>query len=197
MLLIVASFPAYSRCPTCGAANSTSSELYSWVFLAPFVFCSPMEFGNLGRKSIHAMLCGFRNTRSPIFIEALKLPRFFLCGTVLHARCHHDPGRVKAQCDRVSENTALFLLQVPLPVLSISEIQNRVLEEVQNLSFVKDNSATFIERKLSFEKKKTAQSLVSLALPVTVPTASLCLLQIVADCFPYQPLHPNNVSFAC
>ncbi|XP_075837415.1 rho guanine nucleotide exchange factor 38 isoform X2 [Microtus pennsylvanicus] len=48
---------------------------------------------------------------------------------------------------------------VPLPVLSISEIQNRVLEEVQNLSFVKDNSATFIERKLSFEKKKTAQSL--------------------------------------
>ncbi|XP_057649972.1 rho guanine nucleotide exchange factor 38 [Chionomys nivalis] len=48
---------------------------------------------------------------------------------------------------------------VPLPVLSISEIQNRVLEEVQNLSFVKDNSATFIERKLSFEKKKTAQTL--------------------------------------
>lgn len=48
---------------------------------------------------------------------------------------------------------------VPLPVLSISEIQNRVLEEVQNLSFVKDNSATFIERKLSFEKKKSAQSL--------------------------------------
>ncbi|KAH0500780.1 Rho guanine nucleotide exchange factor 38 [Microtus ochrogaster] len=48
---------------------------------------------------------------------------------------------------------------VPLPVLSISEIQNRVLEEVQNLSFVKDNSATFIERKLSFEKKKTVPSL--------------------------------------
>ncbi|XP_041511073.1 rho guanine nucleotide exchange factor 38 isoform X2 [Microtus oregoni] len=48
---------------------------------------------------------------------------------------------------------------VLLPVLSISEIQNRVLEEVQNLSFVKDNSATFIERKLSFERKRTAQSL--------------------------------------
>lgn len=80
--------------------------------------------------------------------------------------------------------------------MSISEIQNRVLEEVQNLSFVKDNSATFIERKLSFEKKKTAQSLVSLAFPVAVPTASLSLLQIIADCFPYQWLHPNNVSFA-
>ncbi|KAL1772225.1 rho guanine nucleotide exchange factor 38 [Sigmodon hispidus] len=46
---------------------------------------------------------------------------------------------------------------MPLPVLSISETQNRVLEEVQNLNFVKDNSATFIERKLSFEKKKPAQ----------------------------------------
>lgn len=130
-------------------------------------------------------------------MEALKVPRFFLRGTVFHARRHHHPGRGKAQCDRVSENTTLFLLQVPLPVLSISEIQNRVLEEVQNLSFVKDNSATFIERKLSFEKKKTAQSLVSFALSVTAPTASLCLPQIVADCFPYQWLHPNNVSFAC
>lgn len=48
---------------------------------------------------------------------------------------------------------------MPLPVLSVSEIQNRVLEEVQNLNFVKDNSATFIERKLSFEKKKPAQVL--------------------------------------
>ncbi|XP_012977355.1 rho guanine nucleotide exchange factor 38 [Mesocricetus auratus] len=48
---------------------------------------------------------------------------------------------------------------VLLPVLSIAEIQNRVLEEVQNLNFVKDNSSTFIERKLSFEKKKPAQIL--------------------------------------
>ncbi|XP_028616346.1 rho guanine nucleotide exchange factor 38 [Grammomys surdaster] len=48
---------------------------------------------------------------------------------------------------------------VPLPVLGISEIQNQVLEEVHNLNFVKDNSATFIERKLSFEKKKPAQVL--------------------------------------
>ena len=45
---------------------------------------------------------------------------------------------------------------------SVSEIQNRVLEEVQNLNFVKDNNATFIERKLSFEKKKPVQTLVSL-----------------------------------
>ncbi|XP_008582121.1 PREDICTED: rho guanine nucleotide exchange factor 38, partial [Galeopterus variegatus] len=50
---------------------------------------------------------------------------------------------------------------VPVPPLvsSISEIQNQVLEEVQNLNFVKDNSANFIERKLSFEKKKPVQIL--------------------------------------
>ncbi|XP_021532063.1 rho guanine nucleotide exchange factor 38 [Aotus nancymaae] len=51
------------------------------------------------------------------------------------------------------------LVPVPLLVSSISEIQNRVLEEVQNLNCVKDNSATFIERKLSFEKKKPVQIL--------------------------------------
>ncbi|XP_048189630.1 rho guanine nucleotide exchange factor 38 [Perognathus longimembris pacificus] len=50
-------------------------------------------------------------------------------------------------------------VQVPLLVSSISEIQNRVLEEVHTLNFVKDNSATFIERKLSFEKKKPMQIL--------------------------------------
>ncbi|XP_016079078.1 PREDICTED: rho guanine nucleotide exchange factor 38 [Miniopterus natalensis] len=48
---------------------------------------------------------------------------------------------------------------VPLLVSNISEVQNRVLEEIQNLNFVKDNSATFIERKLSFEKKKPVQIL--------------------------------------
>ncbi|XP_059517614.1 rho guanine nucleotide exchange factor 38 [Myotis daubentonii] len=49
------------------------------------------------------------------------------------------------------------VVPVPLLVSNISEMQNRVLEEVQNLNFIKDNSATFIERKLSFEKKKPVQ----------------------------------------
>lgn len=55
-------------------------------------------------------------------------------------------------------------------VSNISEIQNQVLEEFQNLNFVKDNSATFIERKLSFEKKKYVQILVSLAAFMTMMT---------------------------
>uniref|UniRef100_A0A8D0L571 Rho guanine nucleotide exchange factor 38 n=1 Tax=Sphenodon punctatus TaxID=8508 RepID=A0A8D0L571_SPHPU len=46
---------------------------------------------------------------------------------------------------------------VPLSCSSICEVQNQVIEEVHNLNFVKENnSANFIERKLSFEKKKTS-----------------------------------------
>uniref|UniRef100_A0ABI7Z4X3 Rho guanine nucleotide exchange factor 38 n=1 Tax=Felis catus TaxID=9685 RepID=A0ABI7Z4X3_FELCA len=59
----------------------------------------------------------------------------------------------------VAQQVYSTVAPVPLLASSISEIQNRVLEEVQNLNFVKDNSATFIERKLSFEKKKPVQIL--------------------------------------
>ncbi|XP_069396816.1 rho guanine nucleotide exchange factor 38 [Delphinus delphis] len=59
----------------------------------------------------------------------------------------------------VAQRVYSTVVPVPLLASSISEIQNRVLEEVQNLNFVKDNSATFIERKLSFERKKTVQIL--------------------------------------
>ncbi|EPY81199.1 rho guanine nucleotide exchange factor 9-like protein [Camelus ferus] len=59
----------------------------------------------------------------------------------------------------VAQQVYCTVVQVPLLASSISEIQNRVLEEIQNLNFMKDNSATFIERKLSFEKKKPVQTL--------------------------------------
>ncbi|XP_036887806.1 rho guanine nucleotide exchange factor 38 [Sturnira hondurensis] len=49
------------------------------------------------------------------------------------------------------------VVPVPLLVSNIAEMQTKVLDKVQNLNFVKDNSATFIERKLSFEKKKPGQ----------------------------------------
>uniref|UniRef100_A0A8D0C890 Rho guanine nucleotide exchange factor 38 n=1 Tax=Salvator merianae TaxID=96440 RepID=A0A8D0C890_SALMN len=47
----------------------------------------------------------------------------------------------------------------PLSSPSITEVQQQVLEEVQDLNFFKEkenNSITFIERKLSFEKKKSS-----------------------------------------
>ncbi|XP_010639909.1 rho guanine nucleotide exchange factor 38 [Fukomys damarensis] len=50
------------------------------------------------------------------------------------------------------------ILPVPRLVSSLCEIQNQILVKVQNLNFVKENSATFIERKLSFEKKKSVQT---------------------------------------
>lgn len=104
---------------------------------------------------------------------------------------YHNPSRVNTQSDWLSENTTPFVPQVPLPVLGISEIQSRVLEEVHSLTFVKENSATFIERKLSFEKKKPAQILVSLARSLAVKTSSLCLVQIVAHGSLYCPHHAN------
>uniref|UniRef100_A0A663MSY2 Rho guanine nucleotide exchange factor 38 n=1 Tax=Athene cunicularia TaxID=194338 RepID=A0A663MSY2_ATHCN len=48
---------------------------------------------------------------------------------------------------------------VPLSFSSICEVQNQLMEEVHKLNFVKENSsATFIERKLSLEKKKPLES---------------------------------------
>uniref|UniRef100_A0A8B9ZKN0 Rho guanine nucleotide exchange factor 38 n=1 Tax=Anas platyrhynchos TaxID=8839 RepID=A0A8B9ZKN0_ANAPL len=58
---------------------------------------------------------------------------------------------------------------VPLSSSSICEVQNQLMEEVHKLNFVKENSsATFIERKLSFEKKKPV--------PSPKPTGPSCCL---------------------
>ncbi|KAM8940181.1 rho guanine nucleotide exchange factor 38 isoform 2-T2 [Pelodytes ibericus] len=57
-----------------------------------------------------------------------------------------------------SNSTGLF----PLPE-NMNEVQNRIIEELQELNFVKDNnSGTFIERKLSFERKKALSPLPEL-----------------------------------
>lgn len=46
---------------------------------------------------------------------------------------------------------------------SICEVQHQLMEEVHKLNFVKENSSTtFIERKLSLEKKKPVPSPVSI-----------------------------------
>lgn len=108
MLLAVNSFPAHSYYPTRDAANTTTSEFYSWVFLAPVVFCSPMESWNLRKKSIPTIWCGFRNIRLPIFKEALQLSGVFLVALSYISCHHHNPGRVSAQCDWLSDNTTVF-----------------------------------------------------------------------------------------
>lgn len=92
----------------------------------------------------------------------------------------------------VESITYTLCLQVTLLVSNISEIQNRVLEEVQNLNFMKDNSATFIERKLSFEKKKPVQILVSLEIFMPMMTVtSLPCLNYNLSYFPYHLSHSN------
>uniref|UniRef100_A0A8B9PZZ5 Rho guanine nucleotide exchange factor 38 n=1 Tax=Apteryx owenii TaxID=8824 RepID=A0A8B9PZZ5_APTOW len=60
-------------------------------------------------------------------------------------------------CAALQSNSAVV---VPLSSSSICEVQNQLMEEVHKLNFVKENSsATFIERKLSLEKKKPVPTL--------------------------------------
>uniref|UniRef100_A0A8B9SBB4 Rho guanine nucleotide exchange factor 38 n=1 Tax=Apteryx owenii TaxID=8824 RepID=A0A8B9SBB4_APTOW len=62
-------------------------------------------------------------------------------------------------CAALQSNSAV-VVPVPLSSSSICEVQNQLMEEVHKLNFVKENSsATFIERKLSLEKKKPVPTL--------------------------------------
>ncbi|KAM9026715.1 rho guanine nucleotide exchange factor 38 isoform 2-T2 [Ara ararauna] len=57
------------------------------------------------------------------------------------------------------QSNSAVVVAVPLSSASICEVQNQLMEEVHKLNFVKENSsATFIERKLSLEKKKVVPS---------------------------------------
>ncbi|KAM4673574.1 rho guanine nucleotide exchange factor 38 [Amazona ochrocephala] len=57
------------------------------------------------------------------------------------------------------QSNSAVVVPVPLSSTSICEVQNQLMEEVHKLNFVKENSsATFIERKLSLEKKKVVPS---------------------------------------
>ncbi|XP_009866109.1 PREDICTED: rho guanine nucleotide exchange factor 38 [Apaloderma vittatum] len=57
------------------------------------------------------------------------------------------------------QSNSAVVVPVPLSSSSICEVQNQLMEEVHKLNFVKENSnATFIERKLSFEKRKPVPS---------------------------------------
>ncbi|XP_010307604.1 rho guanine nucleotide exchange factor 38 [Balearica regulorum gibbericeps] len=57
------------------------------------------------------------------------------------------------------ESNSAVVVPVPLSSSSICEVHNQLMEEVHKLNFVKENSSTtFIERKLSLEKKKPVPS---------------------------------------
>ncbi|XP_065490672.1 rho guanine nucleotide exchange factor 38 [Caloenas nicobarica] len=57
------------------------------------------------------------------------------------------------------QSHSAVVVPVPLSSSSICEVQNQLMEKVHKLNFVKENSsATFIERKLSWDKKKPVPS---------------------------------------
>ncbi|KAM8879900.1 rho guanine nucleotide exchange factor 38 [Spinachia spinachia] len=44
--------------------------------------------------------------------------------------------------------------QLPAPLSNIAEVQNSIMEELNNLTFVKDNAQKLMERKVSFERQR-------------------------------------------
>nr|DBA28857.1 TPA: hypothetical protein GDO54_009148 [Pyxicephalus adspersus] len=62
----------------------------------------------------------------------------------------------KESCSHTANTFTVFSVNVV-------EVQQRIMDELQNLNFMKDNNnGTFIERKLSFERKKTLSPLPEL-----------------------------------
>ncbi|CAJ1052376.1 rho guanine nucleotide exchange factor 38 [Xyrichtys novacula] len=50
--------------------------------------------------------------------------------------------------------------QLPAPLSNIAEVQNSIMEELNNLTFVKDNVQKLMERKVSFERQRDKKTTV-------------------------------------
>ncbi|XP_066535781.1 rho guanine nucleotide exchange factor 38 [Hoplias malabaricus] len=55
---------------------------------------------------------------------------------------------------RLNETSKPPLTHLPVPLSNISEIQSSIMEEINNLGFVRENSQRLMERKVSFEKRE-------------------------------------------
>lgn len=53
-----------------------------------------------------------------------------------------------------------FLVQAPLS--NITEVQNSIMDELNNLAFVRDNTQKLMERKVSFERQRDKKMMVTL-----------------------------------
>ncbi|XP_047222498.1 rho guanine nucleotide exchange factor 38 isoform X2 [Girardinichthys multiradiatus] len=50
--------------------------------------------------------------------------------------------------------------QLPPPLSNINEVQNSIMDELNNLTFVKDNAQKLMERKVSFERQRDKKTVV-------------------------------------
>ncbi|CAL8331555.1 unnamed protein product [Lota lota] len=51
--------------------------------------------------------------------------------------------------------------QLPAPLSNINEVQNSIMDELNNLTFVKDNAQKLMERKVSFERQREKKPMVA------------------------------------
>lgn len=56
--------------------------------------------------------------------------------------------------------TSLYCLPLQAPLSNIAEVQNSIMDELNNLTFVKDNAQKLMERKVSFERQRDKKIMV-------------------------------------
>ncbi|XP_053358670.1 rho guanine nucleotide exchange factor 38 [Clarias gariepinus] len=71
--------------------------------------------------------------------------------------------------------------QLPAPLSNINEVQNSIMEEINNLTFFRENSQRLMERKVSFEKRDKKNMVVESVQPQTECDRSKLISQYPSD----------------
>lgn len=58
-------------------------------------------------------------------------------------------------------NIRLMWYTLQAPLSNIAEVQNSIMDELNNMTFVKDNAQRLMERKVSFERQRDRKIIVS------------------------------------
>ncbi|XP_063076193.1 rho guanine nucleotide exchange factor 38 [Engraulis encrasicolus] len=83
-----------------------------------------------------------------------ELQRFNLATQSILSNCLLFLVALLQQLTELTRQRCSSIHQLPAPLSNISEVQNSIMEELANLTFVKDNAQRLMERKVSFEKRE-------------------------------------------
>ncbi|KAG7458670.1 hypothetical protein MATL_G00223040 [Megalops atlanticus] len=83
-----------------------------------------------------------------------ELQRFNRAAKCILTNCVHCMVNLLHGLMAAVKQKAPPIQQLPAPLSNINEVQNSIMEELNNLTFVKDNAQKLMERKVSFEKPK-------------------------------------------
>ncbi|KAK0136330.1 Rho guanine nucleotide exchange factor 38 [Merluccius polli] len=124
---------------------------------------------NLSSSSSSAPSPSSSATPSPVSDAQLPARRDYLA---LNAQLVEELQRFNVAAHTILVNCVVFLVtllrrlmdttlhnvpsihQLPAPLSKINEVQNSIMDELNNLTFVKDNAQKLMERKVSFERQR-------------------------------------------